>query len=178
MKILRQYAALAVALLLTAGCSGNPKPETTIAQNTTTIVQAATALQTYTTGATKSGVLPVAAAQKITGYNEVIYARSGDLQKALQAYHDATTASAKSKGAALVQEIIGQLNGPLAQILGVAVPDSVATNLQKLAGNVIALIGAVQAELAKSLGGGGPLPDTVWIPLALFPAPDTAGVSF
>lgn len=160
--MLKRLLSCVVLTLVFAGCSGNSKPETTITQNASTIVKAATALQTYTTEATKSGVLPVAAAQKITWYNEVVYAKSGDLQKALQAYHNATTASAKSSGAALVQEIIGQLNGPLAQILGVAVPESVATNLQRLAGNVIALIGAVQAELAKSLGGGSSL-DTSWI---------------
>lgn len=152
--MLKRLLSCVVLTLVFAGCSGNPKPETTIAQNATTIVKAATALQTYTTEATRSGILPIVAAQKITGYNEVIYARSGDLEKALQAYHDATTASAKSKGAALVQELIAQLNGPLAQILGIAVPESVAANLQKLAANVMALIGAVQAELAKSLGSG------------------------
>lgn len=150
--------ALALVALVTFGCAGNRKPDVVIAQTGTTILAAVTELQKGITQMTDAKLLPVPTAQKLTGYLETVYSKSGSLSDALKAYHAATTPLDKQSKAALIQALLTQLNGPLAEMLGVSVPPGVVASLSKLVGNVMAVVGAVQAEVARGLGASDPLP--------------------
>lgn len=143
--------SLALALLL-PGCAQNVKPDVAVASYGTDILKAATELQRGVTQMTDAKLLPVATAQKITDQVALVDQKSGPLSEALKAYHAATTSLDKQNKAALITTLIAQLNGPLAQILGISVPEGTVARLTKLVGDTMAIIGAIQLEVAKGLG--------------------------
>lgn len=151
MKIYSTLVGLITVAALTVSCTGNAKPQVTVAHYTGTVVAAATELQKGVTAATRTGVLPVATAQKLTSYNEVIYEKSGQLVTALRAYDAATSLDVKQLKASEVQVVIAQLNTTIGQFLGTSLPPGVAAQINTLVGNVISAVGAVQAEIAKGL---------------------------
>lgn len=148
-----RFVALACAILLLApACASNTKPETTVAAYGATVLGAATELQKGITASTDAKVLPVATAQKLTGYVEVVYAKSVLLGEALKGYHAATSVDLKTVHAAEVVKLIADINGTVSQILGTALPDGAVKTINALVGNVIAAVGLVQAEVSKGLG--------------------------
>jgi uncharacterized membrane protein len=152
MKVFSMLIA-AIVLLFLPACATNAKPDVTTAHYTTDILSAVTELQKGVTQMTDQKLLPVPVAQQITGYVKDVYAKSGDLDEALKAYHSATSATEKQSKAALIQTLLSQLDGPIASILGVAVPEGSVQRLTKLVGTVMNVVGAVQQEVAKGLGG-------------------------
>jgi hypothetical protein len=89
----------------------------------------------------------------MTDLNQQLHDKAEQLSSALKAYHVATTPLEKQSKAALAQRIVEQLSGSLAQLLGVQVPEGVTASISGLIGNVMRMVGAVQAELAQGLGG-------------------------
>lgn len=154
MKTLKLMAAL-VAVVLTIACAtaGGRQPDVAVAQVGTGVLQAATVLQNEVNRLTAAGTLPVAIGQKITDANKIIFDKSADLSTALKGYHAATTPLEKQGAAALVQNLLGQLSDPLAKMLGVQLPAGTAQSLSRLIGNVMSVVGAIQSEVAKGLGG-------------------------
>ncbi len=157
--------ALVLCLPFTSACNGgtNPKvaPDVAVAAYGTDILAAATQLQKGVTQMTDAKLLPVPTAQKITDQIDAINQKAGPVSDALKAYHSATTPLDKQSKAALVQNLITQLNGPLANILGISVPEGTTQRLTKLVADTMQVVAAIQAEIAKGLGSGG----------ALLPAP-------
>jgi hypothetical protein len=162
MKSLILGAALvAVCLLMVVSCAssaGQRPPDVAIAQTGSGIVGAATELQNTVNQLTASGTLPVAAGQKITDANKALSAKATQLSTALKAYHAATTLADRTAKAAEVQALITDLSAPLAQMLGVPLPAGAAQAVSRAIGNVMQVVGAIQAELAKGLTGRLELP--------------------
>lgn len=150
--------ALLIPVMLVSGCATNVKPDIAVAAYGTDILKAATELQRGVTQMTQSGLLPVATAQQITTQIEIIDQKAGPVSDALKAYHAATTPLDKQNRAQLIQTLIVQLNGPLASILGISVPSGTVDRITKLVGNTMSVIAAIQAEVAKGLGGGSAPP--------------------
>lgn len=148
----RTLAALLV--LACAGCAGNQAPDIRVAQTGTTVLAATTELQKGITQLTDAHVLPVPVAQQMTGYVQVVYDKSGALSEALKVYHAATSVAARQSAAGRVQQLLTEISGPLASILGVAVPQGAAAQLTKLVGQVLAVVSSVQQEVARGLTGG------------------------
>lgn len=150
---------LAIALLIPLSLSacataGGVKPDVAVASYGTDILKAATELQRSVTQMTQAGILPVATARKITDQIALIDQKAGPVSEALKAYHVSTNPLDKQNRAQLIQTLIGQLNGPLANILGIEVPAGTIERITKLVGNTMSVIAAIQAEVAKGLGGG------------------------
>lgn len=145
-------AAFAIAA---SGCASrtNP-PDVTVLQTGSTVLQTASALQKGITAATDAGSLPVPLARKLTGYVEVVYAKSGQLETAVQAYHLATAIDVRRLKAAEIQALLTDLNAPLGKLLAEALPAGVVRQLTLLAGNVMAAIASVQLSIASSVAGG------------------------
>ena len=148
---MRRYLAL-VALLFMSACAANVKPETTVATYGTTVLAAATELQKGITSATDTKVIPVATAQKLTAYVEEVYAKSGTLGEGLKAYHAATSVDLRKAKASEIVKLIADINTATGQILGTSLPSGAVQTINTLVANVIAAVGAVQAEVAKGLG--------------------------
>lgn len=148
-------ALVAVACLCALGCasSGQRPPDVAVAQTGTAILSAATALQNEVNRLTAAGTLPVAAGQTITDANKVVSAKAAQLSVSLKAYHAATTLADRSAKASEVQALIAELSGPLAQMLGVQLPAGAAQAVSRAIANVMQVVGAVQAEIAKGLQG-------------------------
>ena len=142
----------AVCVVALAGCAGNVKPETQVARIGTSVLGAATELQKGITASTDAGVLPVATAQTLTSYVEVISAKGASLGEALRAYHAATALDLKQVKASEIQDLIADMNATIGRSLGTALPDGALSQITALVGNVITAVGSVQAEVAKGLG--------------------------
>lgn len=138
-------------LLAVVSCAGHKAP-VIVVQTTGTVVDAATALQKAVTAATDAGVLPVPLAQKLTGYNEVIYAKSGTLLEAVRAYSTLQAPDLKKLKAAEVQQLVADVNAQLARFLKESLPQGVLSQLTALVGNVMSAVSAVQLQVAKGLG--------------------------
>lgn len=153
----KTYVALFLALVLSTAalpsCAGNNKPETVVAVYGTNVLGAATELQKVVTAATDAGSLPVPVAQEITGYVKKVYDKSGPLGTALRAYHAATSVEIRNLKASEIQGFIGDINAAIGSILKVSLPPGVVVEISTTVGKVLAAIGAVQAEVAKGLGG-------------------------
>ncbi len=152
---------LACTLPFSTGCAtanGKVAPETAVAAYGTDILKAATDLQQGVTQLTDAKLLPVPTAQKISDQITVIAQKAPSVSDALKAYHAATTPLDKQSKAALVQTLVAQLNGPLANILGINVPEGTSQRITKLVGDTMAVVGAIQMEVAKGLGSGTPPP--------------------
>ena len=136
------------------GCAtaGKVPPDVAVASYGTDVLKAATDFQRTVTQMTDSKLLPVATAQQITDQIAIIDQKAGPVSDALKAYHAATTPLEKQSKAALIQTLVTQLNGPLANILGIAVPSGTVSRITKLVGDVMAVISAIQMEVAKGLG--------------------------
>jgi hypothetical protein len=148
-------AMLVAAMFLPACASSNTPPQTQVAHYTSNVLDAATELQKGITAATDAKVLPVDVARTLTGYSEVIYAKSGPLLAALKAYNATATGDVLHvKSAADVQKLIGEINATVGQLLGTAIPQGALSQISQLVGNVMSAVGAVQAEVARGLGGG------------------------
>ena len=147
--------ALCCIGLLSASCatSGQRPPDVAVAQTGTAIVSAATELQNTVNQLTAAGTLPVAAGQKITDANKVVASKAAQLSTALKAYHAATSLADRSVKASEVQALITQLSGPLSEMLGVQLPAGAAQTVSRAIGNVMQVVGAIQAEIAKGLSG-------------------------
>lgn len=147
----------AVALLCFSACasSGGTQrpPDVAVAQTATAIVQAATNLQNEVNRLTAAGTLPVDIGQKFTDADRVLLAKASQLSTALDAYHAATSLADRSAKASQVQALITELSGPLSSMLGVKLPEGAAQSVSKLIGNVMAVIGTIQGEIAKGLQG-------------------------
>lgn len=157
-SIIAILAVMSVCALVLGGCattSSNVKPDVAAAHYGATILEATAALQNGITDMTRAKLIPVATAQKLTGFVEQIYTRSGELETVLKAYHAATTPSEQQSKAALVQNLLTQLSGPLASMLDVggSVQGSAVQRLTKLIGTVMSVVGAIQSDVAKGLGG-------------------------
>jgi len=148
----RRVSAIVLALVI-SGCAGNKQPETAVAHYGNTVLETATALQKGITAATDAKTLPVDIAQKLTSYSEQIYQKSGPLGDALRAYHTATTLDLRKLKAAEVQALINDVNSPLSKILQEAIPQPALQQITTLVANVMASVAAVQAEVAKAMGG-------------------------
>jgi hypothetical protein len=146
--------ALALVLPFSTGCAKGAKvaPDVAVASYGTDLLKAATEFQRAVTQLTDAKALPVSTAQKITDQIEKVEQRATPLSNALKAYHAATTPLDRQNKALLIQTLITQLNGPLAEILGIQVPDATAARLSQLVGNVMRVLTAVQGEVAKGLG--------------------------
>lgn len=151
------YIALFLALVLSTAalpsCAGNNKPETVVAVYGTNVLGAATELQKGVTAATDAGVIPVPKAQEITKHVKIVYDKAGPLGEALRTYNAATSVSLRNVKASEIQGWIADINGAIANILNVSLPDGAVAEISKLVGKVLAAISAVQAEVAKGLGG-------------------------
>lgn len=152
---------LAIALLVPLSLSacataGGTKPDVAVAAYGTDILKAATDLQRGVTQMTQAKLLPVATAQKITDQIALIDEKAGPVSDALKAYHAATTPLDRQSKAQLIQTLIAQLNGPLANILGISVPEGTVQRVTKLVADTMAVVAAIQAEVAKGLGGAAP----------------------
>jgi hypothetical protein len=153
MMDVRQRLVLLALVSSMSACATNSPPETTVVHYSGTVLSAATELQKGITAATDTKILPVPTAQTMTRYIEIIYERSGPLLEGLKAYHVATTIDVRRIKAAEVQQLIAEINGAIASVLQIAIPDGAVQQVTTLVGNVISAVGAVQAEVAKSLGG-------------------------
>jgi PBP1b-binding outer membrane lipoprotein LpoB len=154
-----RLSILALALLL-ADCASNPNPaDVQVLQTGSTVLQAATALQKGITASTDAKVLPVPLAQKLTGYVAIVSQKSGLLENAVQAYHAATTVDLRKAKAAEIQQLLTDINSPIAQLLNEALPDGAVRQLTLLVGNVMSAVASVQraigASLATSTSGSG-----------------------
>lgn len=154
-SIIAILAVLSICAVMLGGCAtaSTAKPDVTVASYGTTILSATADLQKMITDLTRSRLLPVVTGQKLTGYVEQVYQKSGELATALRAYHAATTPVEQQSKAALVQTLLTQLSGPLAQMLSVDLPEGTVQRLTKLIGTVMSVVGAIQSEVAKGLGG-------------------------
>lgn len=151
--------AVFVLIASTPGCASDPsKPsrpvDVAVAQTTTDIVGAATKLQLEVNRLTAARTLPVDIGQKYTDADKVLLSKATQLSTALDAYHAATSLADRSAKAAEVQALITDLSGPISQMLGLKLPDGAAQSVSKLIGNVMAVVGAIQGEIAKGLQGG------------------------
>lgn len=144
---------IAMIMLCVTGCAGNVKPDVAAARGGNVALTTATALQHGITNLTDAKVLPVEQAQRLTGYSEIIYQKSGPLGDALRAYHAATTLDVRKLKAAEIQTLINDINAPLGKMLNEALPPGALTELTKLIGNVMGTVANVQTEVAKILGG-------------------------
>jgi len=153
-----------IVALVSMGCTGGdpnkPKvaPDVAVAAYGTDILKAATDFQRSVTQMTQAGLIPIPTAQKITDQIAVIDQKAGPVSAALKAYHAATTPLDKQNKAQLIQTLIAQLNGPLTNLLGIAVPEGTVQRITKLVGTVLATVSAIQAEVAKGLGSALPPP--------------------
>lgn len=152
----RHRPRLALAALLayavSSGACAKQPPEVTAAHIGSSVLETAEALQRGITRETDAKVLPVALAQKLTGYTQIIYDKSGPLGEALRRYHAATTIDLKNASAAEIQAGIAEITQALNLFLKEPLPAGIASELSSLAANVMAAIASVQAEVAKSLG--------------------------
>jgi hypothetical protein len=94
----------------------------------------------------------------------VLSAKSTQLSEALKAYHAATTLAERTAKASEVQALITDLSAPLSQMLGVPLPAGAAQSVSRAIGNVMQVVGAIQAELAKGLTGRLEPPLLRWRP--------------
>jgi len=149
-----------VVLLSLSGCAssgaGQRPPDVALAQTTTDIIGADTKLQLEVNRLTAARALPVAIGQKFTDANKIILAKGMQLSTALDAYHAATSLGDRSVKAGEVQALITELSGPISELLGLKLPAGAAQSISKLIGNVMAVVGAIQGEVAKGLQGGAP----------------------
>lgn len=145
--------AIVISTAAFPSCAGNNKPDTTVAVYGTNVLGAATELQKGVTAATDAGILPVAKAQTITAHVKIVYDKSGPLGDALRAYHAATALDVRNLKASEIQGWIADINGAIANILNVSLPEGAVAQISSLVGKVLAAISAVQAEVAKGLGG-------------------------
>lgn len=157
-RIARLSVAFAVLSLVACASAGQRQPDVAVAQTGTAIVAAATQLQQTVNQLTASGALPVAAGQKITDANKVVSAKAAQLSVSLKAYHAATAIADRSLKAAEVQALITGLSEPLSAMLGVQLPAGAAQTVSRAIGNVMQVVGAIQAEIAKGLQGAVLLP--------------------
>lgn len=156
MKFSPLRIGLVVLVLLSSACAtgaGQRPPDVAIAQTTTSIVQAATTLQNEVNRLTASGTLPVDIGQKFTDADKVLLSKATQLSTALDAYHAATSLADRSIKASQVQTLITELSGPLATMLGLKLPEGAAQSVSRLIGNVMAVIGTIQSEIARGLQG-------------------------
>jgi len=147
--------AALLAALAVVDCAGNRQPEANIARGTASIVEAATALQKGITAATDQRAIDVALGQRLTGYSQIVYDRSGTLRDALVAYHAATTLQLKQGEAAKIQAALVDVGGAVSKMLGERIPDGALAQLSLLVGNVMNAAAQIQAEVAKTLGTNG-----------------------
>lgn len=146
-----KHIVVLASLLAFISCMGNKAP-VVVVQTTGTVVEAATALQKAVTAATDAHALPIPLAQKLTGYNEVIYAKSGTLLEAVRAYSLLQAPDLKKLKASEIQQLIADVNAQLGKFLGESLPQGVLSQLTALVGNVMSAVSAVQLQVAKGLG--------------------------
>lgn len=156
-------ALLSLCALFLGGCATNQKPDVAVASTGTTILAAATELTNGVTTMVEGGLIPKATGAKIADQVQIVHDKAAQLSDALKAYHAATTPLEQQSKAALVQSLLTQLSGPLAQILQVNVPEGTVQRLSALVGRVMTVVGAIQQEVAKGLGGGSTV--AVWRPV-------------
>jgi len=122
-----------------------------VLQTGSTVLDAATRLQKGITQLTDNKTIPVATAQKLTGYVQQVYDKSGPLGDAVQAYKAMTDLNLRKQKASEIVQMIADINSPLSQILKEAVPEGALKELSTLAGNVVATVAQVQASIAQAL---------------------------
>lgn len=149
-----RFVALAIlaVLIFAPGCANNVKPETTVLQYGSKVVQTATALQVAVTAATDAKSITVAQGQTLTGYNEKLYAKAALLKNATDAYHAATELATRRIKAGEISNLVADMNGLVGSMLAVELPQGFVAELNKSVGNVMLALGAVQAEVARGLG--------------------------
>jgi hypothetical protein len=147
----KRAAVLAVLVLAVACASTGQKPETVVLHQGTNVLIAATQFQKGVTQATDAHSLTVAQGQTLTGYSELVYKGSQKLEAAVQRYRAATTLDLKALAAADVSAAVAEINSAVGKVLGAKLSDTTAGELIKLAGNIMAAVGAVQAEVAQGL---------------------------
>lgn len=145
-------ALLVMALLALPNCATNSAPETNIISGGATVLEAATMLQRGITAQTDAGTLNVELAQRMTDTVDQIYQKSTPLGEALKAYHAATNLDVKKLQAANIQKMVADVNSLVATLLGNPIPEGSLKQVSLLIGNLIASVGAVQAEIARGLG--------------------------
>lgn len=146
-------ASLMLISLAVAGCATNRKPDVTVATTSTTVLAAVTELTNGVTQMVQAGMIPQATGRRIADHVQIVHDKAADLTSALKAYHAATTPLDQQSKGAIVQTLLAQLSGPIAAILGVSVPDGTVQRLNALVGRVLAVVAAVQQEVARGLGG-------------------------
>src|SRR5262245_43848848 len=71
-----------------SSCASHNPPDVTALQVSGTVLDTATALQKWITAQTDAKTIPVDVAQKLTGYVDQVYQKSGPLGDAVKAYHE------------------------------------------------------------------------------------------
>lgn len=153
-RVRRLRLPILVLAILASSCASNPNPaDVQVLQTGSSVLKAATALQRGITASTDAKALPVPLAQKLTGYVDLVYQKSGLLEHAVQAYHAATTTDLRKAKAAEIQQLLTDINAPIAQLLNEALPEGAVRQLTLLVGNVMSAIASVQSAIGTSLAG-------------------------
>lgn len=147
----KRLIPLIILLGLFVGCAQNNPPEVTVLQTGSTVLDAATRLQRGITQLTDNKTLPVATAQKLTGYVQQVYDKSGPLGDAVQSYKSITDLNLRKQKASDIVQMIADINSPLSQILKESIPEGALKELATLVSNVVATVAQVQATIAQSL---------------------------
>lgn len=158
MKRYSMIVAATLALAFLCACGANQRPDVVVAQTTKSIVDAATDLQHEVNRLTEAKAIPLTASDALAKASQTVYDKSGQVSDALKAYHAAATLTDRTQQASKVQTLLAQLDGPIADALNVKLPEGVGANLSKLVGVVMQAVAAIQAEVAKGLGGQQALP--------------------
>lgn len=149
----RWLLLIMAALVMAVSCTGNPKPETTVARTGNAVLESTAVLQRGITVATDAKQLPVDVARRLTGYSEQVYKASGPLGDALRAYHAATTLDLKRINAAEIQTLLSDINTPLGKMLAETIPGGALQQITALISNVMTAVSNVQHEIAATMGG-------------------------
>lgn len=149
----RLLIAMACVILVSAcsSCAGNNPPDVVALQVGGTVLDTATALQKQITAWTDAKTLSVPMAQKLTGYVQQVYDKSGPLGDAVKAYHDITDLNLKKLKAAEIEQLIADINSPLGKLLAEAVPEGVLRQFTLLVTNVMDAITKAQASVVAEL---------------------------